>query len=102
MVIGGLLPIVLRRRPDEHTGSVGARGRRARLRDGVAGARRRLSGEYLDDPRETPKLVQEPVRMTPADVRVMTSNQTIRTSERSVASGDLRVATEAAMKRRAS
>jgi hypothetical protein len=123
MVADGLLPIVVRRRPDEHAGYVGARGRLARLRDGVAGARRRLSDACVDDPRETPRLFQETVRMSPADLRVMTSNQTIWTSELSVASGDLSVAsgdlsvasgdlsvasgdlsvaTEAAMKRRAS
>jgi hypothetical protein len=105
----GRLPIVLRRRPDEHAGYVGARGRLAPLRHGVAGAPRRLSDACVDEPRETPRVFQETVRMSLADLRVMTSNQTIWTSDLSVASGDLRVAsrdlrvaTEAARKRRAS
>jgi hypothetical protein len=109
VVVDEVHPIVLRRRPDEHAGFVGACGRLARLRDGVAGVRRRLSDTCLDEPRETPRLAQEAARMTPADVRVMTSNQrtwrselSVASGDVSVASGDLRVATEAATKRRVS
>jgi hypothetical protein len=114
--VDGLLAIALPRRPGEHAGFLRARGTLPRLRDSAVGARRGLSGVCVDEPRETPRLrtldrersqsptrlVQETLTTAAADLRVMTSHQTTWRSELSVASGDLDVATETAMKRRAS